>query len=161
MKKHSIFPGVILIGIGSYFLLQQLNVSVFTGFYSWQTLIIIIGFALLLQAYSSNDHSNILSGVILVGFGFHFHPINQLGFWPKHYGMIIFIVAVGILLKYLKTKSGLFQGILLLSLSLLILNYEKFMNSLSFLENGFSFIIQFWPLLLIATGFYLLFIKKK
>ncbi len=161
MKKQGVFPGIILIGIGSYFLLQQLNISVFSGFYSWQTLIFIIGAALLVQSYTSNDYSNIVAGVILIGFGIHFHSANTLSFWPKHYGMLVFIIALGLLLRYFKTKAGLFQSLLLLSISVLILYYDKFIKSLGFLENGFSFIIKFWPILLIGTGFYLLFIKKR
>ncbi|MDF0726737.1 DUF5668 domain-containing protein [Cytobacillus sp. S13-E01] len=161
MKKQSIFPGIILIGMGSYFLLQQLNITIINGFFTWQTLVIIIGIALLVQAYSGNDHSIILPGVILVGFGIHFHSANLLSFWPKHYGMLILIIAIGFLLRYVKTKSGLFQGLLLLAMSFLILYYDKFIQSLGFLESDFSFVIKFWPVILIASGFYLLFIKKK
>lgn len=161
MKKQSIFPGIILIGIGTYFLLQQLNITIINGFFTWQTLIIIIGVALLVQAYSGNDPSNILPGVILVGFGIHFHSANLLSFWPNHFGMLILIIAIGFLLRYVKTKTGLFQGLLLLFISFLILYYDRFIQSLSFLENGFSFIIKFWPVILIVSGCYLLFIKKK
>ncbi|MCH1626602.1 LiaI-LiaF-like domain-containing protein [Ferdinandcohnia quinoae] len=161
MKKQSIFSGIILVGIGCYLLLQQLKIPVFPHFYSWQTLIIIVGIAFLVQAYSENDHSNIVPGVILVGFGLHFHGSNQLPFWPKHYGMLLLIIAIGLLLKYVKTKNGLLQGGLLLVLSLLLLYFDRFMNWLNSIQGGLSFIINYWPLLLIGGGFYLLFIKKK
>ncbi|MFC4320978.1 LiaI-LiaF-like domain-containing protein [Litchfieldia salsa] len=161
MKKHSIFPGIILIGVGTYLLLQQLNISLFSGFFSWTTLIIIIGIALLVQAYSANDHSQILPGVILTGFGFHFHPINTFSFWPDHFGMLVFIVALGLILKSLKTKSDHSQGFLLLAFALLLLNYDAFLNKLGALGSGLSFIIRYWPVIIIAVGIYLLFIKKK
>jgi hypothetical protein len=161
VKKHSLFPGIILIGIGSYFLLQQLKINVFDGFFSWATLVIIIGIALLVQAYSNQDHSNILPGVILTGFGIHFHPFNQFSIWPKHFGMLILIIAIGLILRSMKTKTQYSQGVMLLIISLLLLKYDDFINWLSSLGAGFSFVIRFWPILLIAAGFYLLFIKKK
>jgi hypothetical protein len=161
LKKHSIFPGIILIGIGGYFLLQQLSITFFTGFFTWSTIIIIIGIALLVQAYVSNDYSNILPGVILTGFGLHFHPFNQLALWPKNSGMLIFVIALGFILRSFKTKANMVQGILLMALALLLLNYSSFLNWLGVFGTGSSFMIRFWPIILIAIGFYLLFIKKK
>ncbi|MBD8068871.1 hypothetical protein F7888_07770 [Bacillus sp. PS06] len=161
MKKHSIFPGIILIGIGTYFLLQQLSITLFTGFFSWSTLVMIIGIALLVQAYSANDHSQILPGVILTGFGFHFHPMNTLSIWPDHFGMLVFIVALGFILRSLKTKVEYSQGFILMAFALLLLNYDAFINQLGALGSGLSLITRFWPVILIGIGFYLLFIKKK
>ncbi|MFT4416507.1 LiaI-LiaF-like domain-containing protein [Fredinandcohnia humi] len=161
MKKNNLFSGIILVGVGCYLLLQQLNIPVLTGFYSWQTLVIILGIAFLIQSYVENNYSSLLPGVILVGFGFHFHVINQLTFWPKQPGTLLFIVGLGLLLTYFKTKNGLPQSILILIISLLFLNYGRFMGWLGFLEGGLSFILTYWPLLLVGIGFYLLFIKKK
>lgn len=161
MKKNNIFSGIILVGIGCYLLLQQLQIPVFTHFYSWPTLVIIVGIAFLVQAYSENNHGSILPGVILVGFGFHFHGINQLAFWPKQSGTLLFIIGLGLLLTYFKTKNGLFQSILVLIVSMLFLNYNRFMGWLDFLEGGFAFILNYWPLILVGIGVYLLFIKKR
>ncbi|MEH7379763.1 DUF5668 domain-containing protein [Bacillus sp. JJ1533] len=161
MKKNNLFSGIILVGIGCYLLLQQLGIPVFTNFYSWQTLMIIVGIAFLVQGYVEKQPSNILPGFILVGFGFHFHSINQLTFWPKQPGMLLFIVGLGMLFTYFKTKNGLFHSVVLLLISLLFLNYSRFISWLGFLEGGLSFILDYWPLLLVGIGFYLLFIKKK
>ncbi len=161
MKKHSIFPGIILIGFGTYFLLQQLSMTLFSGIFTWPTLVIFIGIALLIQAYSTNDFSNILPGVILTGFGFHFHPINTVTIWPKNVGMIILIISLGFILKSLKTKTDHAQGFLLLGFAFLLLKYDSFISWLSVLGSNLSFLIRFWPVLVIAVGFYLLFIKKK
>ncbi|WP_077618981.1 LiaI-LiaF-like domain-containing protein [Bacillus sinesaloumensis] len=161
MKKNNIFSGIILVGIGSYLLLQQLGIPVFTTFYSWQTLIIIVGTAFLFQAYVENNPNSILPGVILVGFGFHFHGINQLSFWPKQPGTLLLIVGLGMLLTYFKTKSGLFHSVILLFVSLLFLNYSLVIGWLGLFEGGFSFILTYWPLLIVGIGFYLVFFKKK
>ncbi|MEH7223065.1 DUF5668 domain-containing protein [Bacillus sp. JJ1566] len=161
MKKNNLFSGIILVGMGIYLLLQQLGIPVFANFYSWQTLVIIVGIAFLVQAYAQNNPGSILPGIILVGFGFHFHGINKLGFWPKQPGTLLFIVGLGMLITYFKTKNGLVHSVVLLIASLLFLNYGLFMSWLGFLEGGFSFILDYWPLLLVGIGFYLLFIKKK
>ncbi|WP_449537156.1 LiaI-LiaF-like domain-containing protein [Ferdinandcohnia sp. Marseille-Q9671] len=161
MKKNNIFSGIILVGFGCYLLLQQLNIPLFTSFFSWQTLVTIAGIAFLVQAYGENNPSSILPGVILVGFGFHFHSINLLSFWPKQPGTLLFIIGVGLLLTYFKTKNGLIHSVVVLFVSLLFLNYNRFMSWLGFIEGGFSFILNYWPLLLVGIGFYLLFIKKK
>jgi hypothetical protein len=161
MKKNNIFSGIILLGIGCYLLLQQLSIPVFTNFYSWQTLIIIVGIAFLVQAYVESNPGSILPGIILVGFGFHFHSLNQLSFWPKQPGTLLLVIGLGMLFTYFKTKNGLIPSIVLLFVSLLFLNYSRFMGWLDFFEGGFSFILNYWPLLVIGIGFYLLFIKKK
>ncbi|WP_257000940.1 LiaI-LiaF-like domain-containing protein, partial [Terribacillus saccharophilus] len=56
MTKKNAFIGFLLLGIGAYFLLRQLRVPLFVDFYSWPTLLIIIGAALLLHAYLAKDH---------------------------------------------------------------------------------------------------------
>ncbi|WP_078545289.1 hypothetical protein [Litchfieldia alkalitelluris] len=161
MKKHSIFPGMILIGFGTYFLLQHLNIALFPGIFSWGTMAMIIGITLLVQAYSLNDDSHILPGVILTGFGFHFHELNSLPIWPEHRGMLVLIVAVGFILRSLKTKADHGQGFLLLAIALLILNYTSFISYVSSLGSFVGAVIKYWPIILIGVGFYLLFVKKK
>ena len=150
-----------MLGIGSYFLLQQLSITLFSGFFSWSTLVIIIGIALLVQAYGDNDHTAIFPGVILIGFGIHFHPLNTLSLWPEHAGMLVLVIAVGLLLRSSKTKANFGEGVLLLALALLLLNYQSFNSWLAGISSGFSFIVRYWPVLLIGVGGYLLFIKKK
>ncbi|WP_453994627.1 LiaI-LiaF-like domain-containing protein [Bacillus nitroreducens] len=161
MKKNTMFTGIILVGIGSYLLLQQLHLPIFTTFYSWQTLVIIVGLAFLFQAYIENNPSSILPGIILTGFGFHFHSINQLSFWPKQSGTLLLIVGIGMLLTYFKTKSGLAHSVVIILIALLFLNYSRFMGWMGVFEGGFSYIITYWPLLLVGIGFYLLFFKRK
>ena len=51
MKQQRIFPGIILIGFGAYFYLQQANIVLFQEFFTWPTLLIIVGLAFLGQGY--------------------------------------------------------------------------------------------------------------
>lgn len=161
MKKQRIFPGIILLGFGIFFLVQQYNISLFTGFDTWPTLLMIVGIAFLFQGYMAKDYEAILPGVILSGFGLHFHVVGRLDIWPNSIGTFILIIALGFLLRSQKVGAGLFQGILFLALAILLLFSDKIVGWLGFLEGGVVELWKFWPILLIAFGIYLLFFKKK
>lgn len=161
MKQQRVFPGTILIGFGLYFFLQQAAIVWFQPFLSWPTLLIVIGLAFLADAYSGRENSGILPGVILTGFGIHFHVVNHFAFWANDTGVFILIISLGFLLQYQKTKNGLFQGLLFLILAVITLFYDKVVEWLGLLENRALSLWQFWPVILIAIGGYLLFIKKK
>lgn len=160
MKNQRIFPAIILIGFGIYFYLQQSKIELFKEFYTWSTLLIIVGFAFLVQAYKAKDYEAILPGVILLGFGTHFHVVNHFSFWPNHIGAFILIIALGFLLRYQKLKTGLFQGLLFLVIAILLLFYDKIGSWFGLLEDGLSLAWKFWPAILIAIGLFFLFKKK-
>jgi hypothetical protein len=162
MKNHRIFPGVILIGFGAYFLLQQINMTIFQQFFSWPTLLIIVGIAFLGQGYTAKDYESILPGVIITGFGLHFHLVNHLAFWPHNtIGMLILIISFGFFLRFQKVNNGLFQAFLFLIIAVLLLFYDKIAGYFGLLQNGMSIIWKFWPVLLIVVGIYFLLKKKK
>lgn len=161
MKNQRLFPGIILIGFGAYFLLQQLNLSALQPFFIWPTLLIIVGLAFLFQGYGAKDYHAILPGVILTGFGLHFHMVNRLAIWPDNIGIFILIIALGLLLQSIKTGVGLFQGILFLILAFLHLFYDQVIGWFDLLGNGVSSAWKFWPALLILFGIYFLFFKRK
>lgn len=161
MKKQRIFPGIILLGFGTFFLTQQYDIALFNGFDTWPTLLAIVGIAFLFQGYMAKDYEAILPGVILFGFGLHFHITDRLAIWPDSIGIFILIIALGFLLRAQKLGAGLLQGILFLALAILLLFQEKMAGWLSFLEDGIGELWKFWPVLLIAFGLYLLFMKKK
>ncbi|MEW9107979.1 LiaI-LiaF-like domain-containing protein [Cytobacillus gottheilii] len=160
MRNQRLFPGMILLGFGAYFFLQQLNISLLQPLYSWPTLLIIVGIAFLIQGYGAKDYEAILPGVILTGFGVHFHIVNRLEIWPDHIGSFILIIALAFLLRYLKTGAGLFQGFLFLILAVLLLFYDTILGWLGILPSSVSTAWRFWPLLLMVAGLFLL-IKKK
>lgn len=161
MKNQRFFPGITLIGFGSYFFLQQSGITIFQQFYTWPTLLIIVGIAFLGQGYLAKDYESIFPGVILFGFGLHFHIVNRLAIWPDHIGTFILIIALGFFLRHQKTGSGLLQGFLFLVLAILLLFYDKIASWFGVLETSVSLVSKFWPALLIVVGIYLLFIKKK
>jgi hypothetical protein len=160
MKGQRLFPGMILIGFGIYFYLQQSNVSIFREFYTWPTLLIIVGTAFLAQGYKGKDYESILPGTILAGFGLHFHVTKVAAVWPDHIGIFILIISLGFLLRHQKTGNGLFQGILFLILAIILLFYDKVLLWLGFLQEGVNVIRDFWPLIIVLIGVYLL-MKRK
>ncbi|MFZ3588357.1 LiaI-LiaF-like domain-containing protein [Bacillus sp. DJP31] len=161
LKKQGVFPGIILIGIGIYFLLDQLHFPALSMFYSWPTLLIIIGVAFLSQAYTSRDYQNIVPGFILVGLGVHFHLLELVSFWPDHWAMFTCIIGIAFLLRYQQTKSGLLPGIVLLLLSILALFYHEVIGWLGWVGTIVELAEHYWPIGLILVGVYLLFFKKK
>ncbi|MCA1318725.1 DUF5668 domain-containing protein [Bacillus tianshenii] len=160
MKKNSFLPGLLLLLFGAYFLLEQMNIELWQGTFTWPTILVITGFALLLQAYKQNDHANILPGFVLLGVGLHFHLKGQLTFWPDHFAVIILIVGLGFIFRYQKTKNGLFEGLVLSVIASFFLFSNTLMEMLGTVENGFSTIHTFWPAVLILIGAYLIFKKK-
>lgn len=162
MKNQRIFPGIILIGFGAYFLLQQLGITIFSAFFTWPTLLMIVGVAFLGQGYSAGDSEAVLPGVIMTGFGLHFHLVGNVSFWPaNNIGMLILIISIGFFLRFQKTNSGLFQAFLFLIIAVLLLFYDKVTAYFGLLQNGMSFIWKFWPVLLIVVGIYFLLKRKK
>jgi hypothetical protein len=161
MKKQGVFPGIILIGIGLYFLLNQLHFPALKMFYSWPTILIIIGVAFLAQAYTSRDYQNIVPGFILAGIGAHFHLINLVAIWPDHWAMFTLIIGIAFLLRYQQTKTGVFPGLLLLVLSIFALFYHEVIGWLGWIGSIVQIVETYWPIGLIIAGIYLLFIKRK
>jgi hypothetical protein len=160
LKNQRIFPGVILIGFGAYFFLQQTQINLFKEFYTWPTLLMIVGIAFLGQAYIAKDYEAILPGTILLGFGIHFHVEHKLDVWPDHIGAFVLILALGFLLRYQKLRTGLFNGLLFLILAGLLLFYDKMVGWFGIIEDGMSLAWKFWPAILILAGLVLLFKKE-
>nr|WP_173915993.1 DUF5668 domain-containing protein [Halobacillus sp. Marseille-Q1614] len=159
MKKQNSFAGFLLIGLGAYFLLRQFNIPYLSALYSWPTILIIIGAALLLHNYFSKDPSTLLPGVILLGFGIHFHGLEQYPNWIDHWAVYTLIIGAGFLIKYLKAKSGLVPALVLLGLSIFALFSTSNPGWFSYISRLFTLIERFWPIVLLVAGFYLL--KKK
>ncbi|WP_188453492.1 LiaI-LiaF-like domain-containing protein [Virgibacillus oceani] len=160
MKKQNSFAGYLLIGIGAYFLLRELKLPIITDFYSWPTLLIVIGLALLIHSYSSKDYQNLFSGTIVLGLGIHFHGNEHYSFWIDHWAIYPLIVGIAFIVRYLKTKTGLLAGTILIGVSLLLIFSIRLPAWFDWIYIVINFIESFWPILLIGIGVYLLRKKK-
>ncbi len=161
MKKQHSFTGILLIGIGAYFMLKELEIPIITNFYSWTTILIIIGVALLLHSYISNEYETIFTGAILLGLGIHFHGMQTYSFWIEHWGMYPLIIGIAFLLRYQKSKHGLIPGLILVIVALFAMFVNNKPEWFYWVTVFVNFIETFWPLILIGIGLYILLFKKK
>ncbi|MBO1005579.1 LiaF transmembrane domain-containing protein [Pseudogracilibacillus auburnensis] len=161
MKKQVYFSGVIFIGFGIYFLLQQYDVQLTENLYTWPTLLCIIGLAYLLQGYGGKHYDSILPGVVLTGLGIHFHISDYLAFWPDHTGVFLLLISLGFLLIYVKTGSGLFTGFLFLASAILLLFFDRLESWALEKGHNMSLFNHIWPFTFIAIGIYYLFILRN
>jgi hypothetical protein len=158
MKRQGVFPGVLLIGVGLIFLLQNYNIPFKNEIFSWPSILLIIGLTALFQAYLGKDYHSIFTGFLLVGLGIHFHGLRLFSFWPDHWAVFTIIIGLAFLFRYSKTKKdGLVPGIGLLLVSLVAFIYTGFIDLFGSL---FTYVENFWPVALIGVGCYLLFFRK-
>lgn len=160
MKKQNIFTAYLLIGLGVYFLIKQLNLPIFSNFYEWSTIVIIIGIALIAYSYSMKDYQYIFPGVIVLGLGIHFHGIANYDFWIEHWSVYPLIVGIAFIVRFLKSKTGLIPGIALIAFSLFMIYSFKMPNSVLWIYRITEFVETFWPVVLIVLGIALLRLKK-
>ena len=160
MKTARTFPGIILLGLGLYFILQRAQIELFPGFFDWPTILCLIGIAFLVPAYAGGETQSILPGVLLLGIGLHFHFVNVLDLWPNNIGIFILFVSLGMILKARKTNAGLVPGILLFIISLITIYYDHLMSWLQFTNTGMTDLGKYWPFVLLAIGIYFLISKK-
>lgn len=160
MKKQHAFSAYILIGIGIYFLIRQLDLALFANFYSWPTFLMIIGIAYLIHSYSTKDYQNIFTGILLLGLGIHFHGLENYSFWFNHWSVYALIVGVAFLCRFVKTKTGLIPGTVLVGIALLMIFSVTLPDWFSWIYGIADFLETFWPVALIAVGIYLLRFKK-
>lgn len=158
MKRQGIFPGILLIGIGLYFLLIKLDLPFTSQILSWPSILIIIGLAFLFQTYIGKDDSVVFPGFLLLFLGIHFHAQALFPKWPAHWAMYTFIVGLAFFMQYVKTKKdGLVVAIILFIVS--IIGYFT-VDLMNWIVSIFGFFGGFWPILLIAVGVFLI-AKRK
>ncbi|MBP1968815.1 putative flippase GtrA [Virgibacillus natechei] len=159
MKKKNSLAAYILIGIGIFFLLRQLRIPILTDFYSLPTLLIIIGLSLIIYSYNSKKYQNLFIGTIILGIGIHIHGLNHYRFWIDHWAIYLLIIGIAFLIRYLQTKDGLFAGIVLIGLSILLIFSIELPEWLAWVYVVIDYIEDYWPIAIIIIGIYLL--KKK
>jgi hypothetical protein len=161
MKKQATFSGIIFVGLGAYFLANQLHLPLVHLFRDWPALLIILGIAFIGQAYSAREYQHIFPGIVLFGFGLHILLTQWFKSWPNHIGMFFLIIAIAFFISSRKIKSGLGQSIFFLALAFITLFSERFQHLFHIVETRISSVWKFWPFGLIISGIYILLIKRK
>ena len=160
MKKGNTFIAYLLIIIGLFFLLRQLKIPILTNFYTWQTMLIIIGSILLFYSFFKGHGKYLFSGTILLGLGIHFYGIEHYHFWSHHWGMYTLIIGLAFIVRALKTRKGYIIGILLLIFSIAMIFSDTLNSYFYWLHDIVDIIVSYWAILLILFGFYMLRKKK-
>jgi len=147
MSRPALLPGLILLGLGLYFLLRQFNLPLFDQLMTWPMILIIIGSAFMICSYSGWDKMLILPGGILLALGIHFLAMNSSAHWPVHWSMYPGAVGSGFLLAYIRTqdRSFLIPAGILLGIPIIVLGF-----------GGFHVMATWWPIAVILIGVYLL-----
>ncbi|MDG5786893.1 DUF5668 domain-containing protein [Evansella sp. AB-P1] len=161
MKKNGALPGVILILIGLYFLLQQLNIPIpFSNvIFNWPSILVAIGIVLAYQGYSNRDDNKMFSGSILLGLGVLFHGAYTFHYWSYHWGYFTLVVSIAFFMKHFVNKrDGLVPGTILLIISAFAIYSNQLVTWIQRFFSGFD---KFWPIIFIGIGLYLLFFRKK
>lgn len=158
-KKHS-FTGYLLIGIGVFFLLKQLKIPIFTDFYSWPTLLIIIGVIFIIHSYHSREYDNLFTGSLILGLGIHFYGVNHYDFWIDHWAVYPLIIGISFLIRAFKTKNGILIGLLLTFGSVVMISSIQLPNAFNWIYTIKTFLESYWSIILVITGLYFLFSKK-
>lgn len=160
MRQQNQLSAFILIGVGLYFLLQQWDLPFLADFSTWPSLFMVLGLSLLIHGYLSRDHDKIFPGTILLGLGIHFHAVSVYPEWVEHWSVYAIIIGIAFLLRYQKTKAGLYPGLILLSLGLFILLSMTNSQFAQSIHQLIDWLEDYWPVGLIVFGIYLLFKKR-
>lgn len=160
MKKYPVFTAYLLIGLGIYFLVKQLNLPFLSNFSGWSTIVIIVGIAFLTYSYATKDYAQIFPGTIILGVGIHFHGLENYNFWLDHWSVYPLIVGIAFIIQYLKSRNGLIPGIILIATALFMMLSIKIPPTFNWIYRIVEFIETFWPLVLIGLGIALLRFKK-
>lgn len=158
MKQRNTFSGILLLGIGLFYFATRMNIEILQPYLTWPTLLVIIGIALIMQANGGKDSSSLFSGVFLTGLGLHFHLAAKIPAWPEPLQMITLLTGISFLMQYRKTKEGLLPGLFLTLLGIWLIFFKSNTPSV---ENIFVKAEDFWPIILMVLGAYLMFFKKK
>lgn len=159
MRKQNLFFAYLLIGLGVYFLIRQLDLAIFRPFVGWPTILAIIGISFLLHSYSTKDKQNIFIGVIFLGLGIHFHGLQNYDFWYNHWSVYTLIIGIAYIVRFIYTKKGLIPAVVLITISVIMIFSISLPEWFQGIYGIIDFIETFWPVILIAIGIY--FIRKK
>lgn len=159
LKKQNSFTAYMLIAIGLYFLLKQLDLPLLSRFSSWPTLLILIGLAFLIHSYTVKEHSNLFSGALILLLGIHFHGLQNYPKWIDHWAVFPLIIGITYIVRYLQTKKGLIPGLTLIIFSSLMIFSIAVPTWLNWVYQLADLLEKYWPIAIIILGLYLL--KKK
>ncbi|SDI58617.1 hypothetical protein [Natribacillus halophilus] len=159
MKNNRIFPGMIFIGGGLYYLAYAFAPQFANEWMTWETLLVWLGVALAFEGFFTKSGAAVLPGIFIIGLGIHFHAVTIYPNWPNDVGVIATLLGIACLITYLfARKDTLLLGVLLICLGALFLFFEPVVANIAEATETITFI---WPILLLVIGGLLLFRRKN
>src|SRR5699024_10160508 len=159
LKRQHTFIACVLIGIGFFYLLKQLNIDLLHDFYGWPTILMIIGIAFLINSIVNKDYSNIFTGTFLLGLGIHFHGLHHYSFWLEHWSVFTLLVGISLIIRSVWTKNGFMSGLVFTVISSLLLFNNQLVEKYHWSGEVIDWVYRLWPVVFIILGIYLL--KRK
>ncbi|RNA70236.1 LiaI-LiaF-like domain-containing protein [Alteribacter keqinensis] len=160
-RRNNLLPGLILIALGAYFFARQMgwHIPLSDTLFSWPSILLIAGLLFCGQAWSNKDDGQLFSGLVMTGLGIQFHAVHTYGLWSHHWAYFTLIIGIAFLAKYFfSRRDGWVPGIILTALSILSLFYQ---GTVVLIRESLGSFAQYWPVLLILAGVYILFFRKK
>ncbi|MFD2759573.1 hypothetical protein ACFSUO_01040 [Lentibacillus juripiscarius] len=96
------------------------------------------------------------TGGFIFGLGIHFYGLLHYSFWIDHWGIYPFIVGAALIIRAVRTKKGLFPGMLLSSASVVLIFSAQLRDQIEWIHDLSAMIENYWPLILIGVGIWLL-----
>lgn len=156
MRRQHTFIAFLLIGLGIFYLLKQLDLPVLHDFYGWPTILMIIGLAFLMNSFINKDYQNIFTGTFLLGLGIHFHGLHHYAFWLEHWSVFVLLVGISLLTRSIWTKNGFISAVTITLFALFMLFNDQVAKKYEWTADLMDWIQKFWPIIFIILGIYLL-----
>lgn len=159
MNKNNIFPGIILITLGTLFLLRNtFGLEIFSLTYFWPIFILIPGLLLETSFFFSNAGVGVLvPGGILISLSllFFFEILTNWNYADITWPFYIMSVTIGLFQLYIfsKEKKGLIKPVIVLGIitlfcfGIVFFEYLNLWSHLNTVMAGICFIIGFYFLL--------------
>jgi hypothetical protein len=148
MKKQNVFTGMLLIGLGLFFVLRDFPFMT-SAIFRWPTYILIIGIALFGQASKSKDSGLLFPASVISLLGVHYHGIFLVEAWPTHWSMFPLIVAIAFFVLFQKTRTGFFSGLLFFLVAAIGFLYH---NGTGTSDTFLYLLNRYWAVLFLVVG---------
>jgi hypothetical protein len=157
MKKQNVLSGILLIGLGLYFVIKEFS-FIHNDYLRWPVLFIIIGIALLSQYFKTKEYALLFPSTIILLLGIHFYSDFLVEAWPSHWAIYPFIISIGYFILFQRTKTGFFPGLLFLTVAAIGFLYH---NGTGTTDPYLYILNRYWATLFLIVGLINIIRKKS
>lgn len=157
-RQGSFIIGVILVVVGLVLLADRADLFSF----DWPVIVAVIGAALLVRAFIDKGDRGYFVGLLLLLIGLLFLGRHEGWLpWELSHGWPAFVLAVGLAFLGAHIFSGgregsLIAGLVLVAIVIFSVYSDLHWRAWSRIEDSVGEVLEWWPLLLLGLGVYLL-----